>query len=306
MKLEMNFDKTFFDEEIRCEYMVSQKQKKIWACELDLANKLLYVCNKYDIRIIGYAGTMLGAIRHKGFIPWDDDMDFCMLRNDFYKLLQIADKEFQNPYFFQTALSDRRYFCGYGRLRNSTTTAIIEGQDENYNNGIYIDIWVIDGLIDDDKLFRNQIKDRDFANRLAKLFLPLRSGNSVLRKTVKTSLRMILSLVTNYEDSVKRYWNVLERYNKTADKFTLMTHPLDVIKKYWIARENLEKLILVPFENIMIPVPQNYDQILSTIYGDYMKFPPVSERGKWHEGQIVFEPDIPYTEYYRKKKSNEN
>ena len=91
-------------------YMNSDELRKMQLIQLELLEEVDRICTKYGISYSVEGGTLLGTVRHKGFIPWDDDMDFCMLRNDFYKLLEIADKEFQHPYFFQTALSDRRYF----------------------------------------------------------------------------------------------------------------------------------------------------------------------------------------------------
>ena len=76
----------FLEEEVRCGYTISEKNKKIMAIEIDLAERLIAVCNKYDIQLMAYAGTLLGAVRHKGFIPWDDDMDFAMTYADFLKL----------------------------------------------------------------------------------------------------------------------------------------------------------------------------------------------------------------------------
>ena len=94
VSLNIKLPENFLDEEIRDDYVVSSQMKQVWAVELDLLNKILEVCKKYNIKIIASGGTLLGAVRHKGFIPWDDDIDLMMRRNQYDKLCDVAEKEF--------------------------------------------------------------------------------------------------------------------------------------------------------------------------------------------------------------------
>ena len=147
LPIKIKLPEHFLEKEVRCGYEVSEKLKKIWAVELDLLNELLDVCKKHGINVQVFAGTLLGAVRHKGFIPWDDDVDVAMSREDFKKLCAVAPDEFKEPYFFQTALNDRKHFFGFGRLRNCLTTGVIRGHESpDYNNGIYIDVFPLDGF----------------------------------------------------------------------------------------------------------------------------------------------------------------
>src|SRR3712207_3357568 len=93
---------SFLEEEIRCGYRVSAQMKRVWAVELDLLAKFVDVCERHELRYFLDSGTLIGAIRHQGFIPWDDDIDVSMPRKDYDKLWEIAQTEFSYPYFFQT------------------------------------------------------------------------------------------------------------------------------------------------------------------------------------------------------------
>ena len=99
--LQLKIDETFFLPEERNGYMVSSEMKKVWAVELDLLNEFARVCDKYRLKWFAHAGTMLGAVRHHGFIPWDDDIDVVMPREDYERLCSIGSSEFSRPYFFQ-------------------------------------------------------------------------------------------------------------------------------------------------------------------------------------------------------------
>ena len=114
----------FLKEEYRNGYLITEKMKKVWAVELDLLSELDRVCKKYNIKYYAAFGTLLGAIRDKGFIPWDDDIDVWLLRDEYERLKQVAPKEFTGKYYYQ----DWYNSCGrtwiFSKLRNSETTAI--------------------------------------------------------------------------------------------------------------------------------------------------------------------------------------
>lgn len=136
----------FLNSEERCEYKISGKMKCVWAREIDLLLHFISVCEQNNLRYWAGFGTLLGAVRHKGFIPWDDDMDVWMPREDYNRFISVADKAFRPPYFFQTTLSDNDYYGAFIRLRNSDTTCVSLSKNNNCNNGIYIDICPLDGL----------------------------------------------------------------------------------------------------------------------------------------------------------------
>lgn len=293
-------------EEEREDYLISSKLKSIWNTELDLTVRFLELCKKYNIKTFSFAGTMLGAIRHKGFIPWDDDVDFALLRPDYEKLLAVAEKEFKYPYFFQTALNDRDFFFGYARLRNSETTGLIKGNiSKDYNNGIYIDIFCLDGIVDDEKLLKKQFDKRDFFQRMASVYnYKIKNDKSdFIHKLYRCTMKL-LSRFKSYEYWVSEYDKTLSMYNSSAENFGMVTHPRNFIKKYFAKKEDLDELIEMDFETIKIPVPKNYDVILRNMYGNYMQYPPIEVRGKWHNEMIEFDPYMSYKEYIEKNYLN--
>ena len=93
-----------------CGYFVTEQQKKIWNIEINILVEFMRVCNKNNLKFFVAHGTLLGAVRHKGFIPWDDDIDVNMPRKDFDKLVKISKKEFEQPFFFQVVSNDKNSF----------------------------------------------------------------------------------------------------------------------------------------------------------------------------------------------------
>lgn len=285
----------FLDEETICGFRVTEKRKKIWAIELDLVQRFIDVCKKYDIHYSMFWGSILGAVRHKGFIPWDDDFDFILDRRNFNKLLRIPQGEFGYPYFLQTFISDSSRFCPYARLRNSETTGIIDcDRTVSYNNGIYIDLYVFDGVASN----RFWLKAHSILKSIA--LVPLQAYCTVLDGDRHKLRSAIVRPFARCVPLCFWYWI----YCRIVAMFTPFTNRIGAAYSfkpedhfnYWTTKQDMLECTRLDFEFMSLPVVGNYAEFLTRRYGDYMKFPPKDEMGKWHEGQIIFDPDVPYKE----------
>lgn len=289
----------FLDEEVRCEYTVTSKLKKIWAVELDLLNELLRVCRKHGIKVAVFGGTLLGAVRHRGFIPWDDDLDIALDRENFNKLCAVAPSEFKHPYFLQTARSDRRFYFAYARLRNSETTAVITGHETpDYNNGIYIDVYVLEGYTDSKLKWKIQTFLQILTVKFLTLYYQGKRRNNSLKERILRLPRPFVRMF-KYETLMRLYEGVLGMYTKSSSRIGIRDEMTETAKHYWFFKHEFDDIVELPFENLMVPAPAEYVKILSRIFGDFMKFPPPEKRGAWHEGQITFDPDVGYERFLK-------
>lgn len=297
--LKVEVPNQFLEEEIRCGHIITAEMKKVWAIELDLLAQLLKVCKKHQIKIVVTAGTLLGAIRHGGFIPWDDDLDVMMSRKEYDKLCKIASQEFTDPYFFQTEYTDPGSIRGHAQLRNSDTAAILdyENGDFGYNQGIFIDIFVWDTVPnDEDEAIKQQIKINKLRDK-AKLLYRYSDGYLFMKESVKRKLLHLLikpfAILFPYRRFYKKFESECKK-NNAQDTIFVGLFSFDIHKGRFVwNKSDLEEIKWVDFEFLKVPIPVNYNNILIKTYGNYME--PVKVPSE--HGKIIFNTDISYKEY---------
>ena len=277
----------FFEKEVLFGYTVDTEMKRRWAVSLDLLEKFMAVCNKHNLRYFAVYGTLLGAVRHKGFIPWDDDIDIAMHREDFEVLEKIAVDEFKPPYFLQTPKSDPLHFTGITRLRNSNTTHI--NWNEKYqrgNKGCFIDILILDSLYEN-AFLRKWQQWRAVAFR--RMLFAKHTFYDHYYYLVNRDMKpwFVLSKLFTVEWLMKRYNNAC-----LAGGSTRLVGVVAGSRDFCFDKDIFSGTVLMDFEHLKVPVPIGYKEFAQQIWGGF-KLPNEDERVPHHGG--VIDVDTPYT-----------
>ena len=271
-----------------------KKVKDRWnATILDILKAFMQICEKHGLRYYCCAGTAIGAVRHHGIIPWDDDIDVIMPRPDYDRLLEIAKHEDFGKYEIITPYSDPTYPLYFSKISDKETT-LIEERERPCVIGLFVDIFPLDATDDDiNKAKRLKDKYTKIINRLnavsthntfGEYMKLLTDPNEWGRFAIKTLAFFSRSsirrrLIAQMDEISHRY-----DYDKARNVqvYTGSYGYKEVFPKEWLGEGKM-----FPFEDVIVPLPQEYDKYLRHFFGDYMQLPPVEQRIEKHNRAYV-------------------
>lgn len=281
----LNFAEKFFHAEIREDFYVDETMKTVWAAELEVLNEIARVCERHGLTWYMAFGSLLGAVRHKGFIPWDDDIDIWLKRNDYMQLLMYLPQELPEGYLVRSPLLESGYPEYHSCVVNSDSISIEPEHLRQFHGCPFmvgIDVFPLDFLEEKE---RNSLRINLFkAAREAALMVK----NGKINEKLDGILRILEKHceVTIDRKELSKAISEDERNEVTAELWGLaneivmsggrsvtgrLAMYLDYLKfdKFYQSSwfEHVEQL---DFEGFAVPVPGEYDSILRTTYGGYM------------------------------------
>ena len=262
--------------------------------ELEILKELKRVCDANESTYFLAFGTLIGAARHQGFIPWDDDIDVCMNYPDYEKFEEVCETQLKEGFFLQTRDTDPEAGLSFNTLRMDNTTLITDfTADRDSHHGIKIDIYPIYNIADDTIL-------RTFQLGCARMYMLLEAGTVPKNhgQMLKRVGGIVLSVIKgDTRERLKDFCRrSMARYeNKATRKKALLFSYKSCQRLY--RSEWFTKKTELPFEGEPYSVPVGYKQFLTAVYGDYMKLPPVEQQGIKLEHIIKYDTEKSYKEY---------
>ncbi len=241
--------------------------------ELEILLEIDRICKKHSIRYFLLAGTLLGAVRHKGFIPWDDDVDICMPMHDYKKFCKIARTELKKEYFLQNSDTDYsdRWFA---KVRKNNTTFIEKGYEKSpIHQGVWVDVFPLVGVHNDKKALDKATKSATTAKKLlSKRFAAMGDFKSLSKE--KKLLKFVPVCVTR---AIARFiMSVTFKKHGNYECCCYLWGDPKIRARF--PSGLFDELCEVEFEGHMFPAPKRWDEYLTIEYGDYMTPPPPEKR----------------------------
>lgn len=316
----LNFSEDFFKNEIKWDYPVGELRKRAWAAQLEVLQTIIDLCERHQLTWYVYWGTLLGTVRHKGFIPWDDDIDIALKRDDYIKLLEIAEDELPQGYRVLNAYTEPRWENYFSRIINRQIVDLsASGMKESHGFPFRagIDVFPL-YYIPRDKAqaelqkqllemasqllgiveYQAEHEKQEDPQELQEITENVRGGIALLEQRtgfkVDESKPCYNQLLILY-DQICRFYREEESRGVTAFLIYMRNG-------YEVEPELLKESVNLPFENIMVKAPKGYDDILRKTFRNYMI--PV-RGGSTHEG-VFFRDDMEVLEKHIHKLAHED
>lgn len=280
----LNFPEDYFTNEVRCGFHITSMIKRLWASQMEFIDWVDSVCRRHDIRYILCYGSLIGAVRHKGYIPWDDDLDVAMLRSDYERFLEVVPSELP-PYFYTTSLlpgalapKEMTFKVGNGN-RLDTSPGFLE-RFHGCPYAVGIDVFVFDRIPDDPD-------ERAYQDRLVKLLdrmLMLQwevddgtitkerlSEYLAIKRTVEAELAYTFTDAEPLKTQVLRLLDLAcALCEDSASTHVENREQVIYYGELGLKEEYFTDRIWIPYEGVIdVPIPRKYDEFLRKVFGDY-------------------------------------
>ncbi len=273
----MYFDPSYFREEEREGFVIKPMIKRAWAAQLEVLQQIDIICKRHNIQYYAEYGTLLGAVRHQGFVPWDDDMDIGMLRKDFARFRHYAAKELPEPYKL-LSIGNYNHKEFIARVINGYNIKTTPEHMEQFHGCPYVvgvDIFISDNLPLDPKEEELQLELMAIVNTLGREWEKqemseeekedcLAQVEEVCKVKIDREQPIMRQLIDLSDKIAAMYWDI------DAKEVTFMAQ-LFYNRKYRLPISCFETTVEVPFDQVMLPIPIGYHDILTKRYGvNYM------------------------------------
>ena len=251
--------------------------QEIHSLEFEMLKRFVSVCENNHLNYYLAGGTLLGAIRHKGFIPWDDDIDILMPRNDYDRFVEISKKISLGEYYHVSSFENNDLNYPFCKIFDTRTEIIKKYVNDDTEQSLWIDILPTDGLPDDNREVKAIFSKSLLARKLLKIKKSKTSqGTTTLKKIIKPILKFLLIPV-----SIKTIVSYIDKLSRTYSINDCL-YVGGIAMGYGVNEKMPKKEFLNPvkveFEGLIVNAPSCWDFYLKSLYGDYMQLPPEEDR----------------------------
>ncbi len=264
--------------------------EQVQAANLEVLKEVDHICRKHGIQYLLDAGTLIGAVRHHGFIPWDDDVDIAFLRQDYEKFIKVAKKELPKGLhlWFPSDLAEKEAFYDFTpKIIYENSRKRLPNKDTAYYkeelNHICVDLFILD-----------EISENPFARKIQILLNKVIYGMAMGHRRKldfskysflqKLQVALLAGLGSSIDMKTLIKWERKAALRQTKGKSRLLyysNYQPDYVHMI-IPKEGSKKVLEVPFEGLTVMIPKGYDKVLKVVYGDYMALPPEEKRKPTH------------------------